>query len=61
MVCDCNPCASISLIHRIDEFPTMTKEEAEPFLPELLPLRRDHRYHFEYATFEPFMPPTAVS
>lgn len=31
----------------IDEFPTMTEKEAEPFKPELLPLRKDNQYHFE--------------
>jgi hypothetical protein len=25
-------------------------------LPELLPLRQDHQYHFEYVTSEPHVP-----
>jgi hypothetical protein len=30
----------------------MTEEEAEPFKPDLQPLLRTHKYHFEYVRSE---------
>jgi hypothetical protein len=31
----------------LDEFPTMSKEEAAPFLHDLIPMPKDGEYHFE--------------
>ncbi|EUC46487.1 hypothetical protein COCMIDRAFT_92693 [Bipolaris oryzae ATCC 44560] len=39
------------LLHASDEFPTMSKEEATPFLDDLTPQHKDGEYHFEPDVF----------
>ena len=44
------------------EFPAMTEQEAEPFKPELQPLLKTHKYHFEYVyLFRRTLPPAPRS
>lgn len=42
------PSCQLSLIDVPGEFPVMAEEEAAPFVPELQPFPKDHKYHFEY-------------